>query len=147
MSSCKRDNDGLTFGEAVMAFLMLAGMLYVAWIILRWIIETREGKVVAGVATVAVANFALVGAIIGPPSTGAAATDRPAFSAPRKLGGSLGDGGMTTSLFAVSPDGQSYASMTSSRLPEARTEVRRIPGGHEVCVTLGGATDCRPLAR
>jgi len=137
-------DESLSPAQAVLLALLLVGFLWLAWIIGRWIVETREGKIFAAFAGVVLGVFWLAGAFVEPQArTVAPETQRRMVSYNASTPASAG----RLEVFSSGPAGQTFASMTVHGPAEGRSELRRVRGGSgfEICTTLAGQTRCAQL--
>ncbi|MFN8891287.1 MAG: hypothetical protein ACK530_01070 [Alphaproteobacteria bacterium] len=135
-SDCQR-NDGPTAGQIVMGALITIAVLYVIYLYIRWVIETREGKVFSAVAGGILSVLWLFGAFDQPAYRAAArpAPVRAEATLPSRDYGRL-------EAFSSGPGWHTSGSVVVLGVPDARPDLRLGRGGFEECVTIAGRTSC-----
>ena len=150
-ASNSSDTPRLSFLEMLFAFIVLITLIIVAYLLIRWVIETREGKVVAGVAALAFGLLSLFGAFDDPsPRAAAASVPVSSVTAANKVGAAreaASPGHGRLEVFSSGPGWRISASVTVLDTADFRSEWRRGLSGMELCTTLAGQTHCSPMSR
>ena len=135
-SDCRR-NDGPTAGQIIMGALITMAVVYVMYLYIRWVIETKEGKVFSAVAGVILSVVWLFGAFEQPAYRAAA---RPAPVSAEATLPSRDYG--RSEAFSSGPGWHTSGSVVVLGPPDARPDLRQGRGGFEECITIAGRTSC-----
>ena len=146
---CSR-NDGMSPAQILFLSVMIVGLAILAYLYIRWVIETREGKVFSAVAGAVLSVLWMFGAFdeAAPRAVAASVPVRAASnSMPPRAAPEMSPGAGRFEVFSSGPGWQSAASMTVHGPSEFRSEWRRGRDGLELCTTLSGQTRCAPVSR
>ena len=135
MSHCGSSRDeSLSPAQVLLITLFFVGFLYLAYLIARWVIETREGKLFAAVAGVVLGVLWLAGAFADPAA-------RPATAEPVRAVQAPAPHASPVEIFVSDPGRQQSAWMTVHGSAPVQNAVRRV-GGAEICTIHAGQTRC-----
>ena len=147
---CSR-NDGMSPAQILLLSVLIVGLAILAYLYVRWVIETREGKVFSAIAGAMLSVLWLFGALdeAAPRAVAASVPVRAATTSipPREAPEMSPPGAARSEVFASGPGWQSSASMTVLGPPEFRSEWRRGRDGLELCTTISGQTRCTAMPR
>lgn len=139
---CCTRNDSLSPAQVLLSAVFLVGFVILTYLYIRWVIETREGKVFTGVAAAVLGVLWLFGAFADPAArhVETVAPARVAMTAPPTGAGRF-------EAFSSGPGWQNSASMTVHGPAEIHSELRRVRGGVDLCTTISGQIRCTPVGR
>lgn len=146
---CSRTDD-MSPAQILFLSVMVVGLAILAYLYVRWVIETREGKVFSAVAGAVLSVLWMFDAFDEgtPRAVAASAPARSAItSMPPRATPDMSPGARGIEVFSPGPRQQSSASMKVHGPSEFRSEWRRGRDGLELCTTLSGQTRCAPLQR
>jgi hypothetical protein len=136
-TSTSTETPRLSFLEMLFAVVLLLTFAIIVFLVVKWVIETREGKVVAGIGGVVFSVLWLFGAFESPGHAAEMARHRapPAAIARSPAAPSF-------EIFAMGPDRLTSGWMAVHG-PAGALQPR--PGQGVACITRGGVTQCRTM--